>query len=254
MKIGENPPVSEDRKKYTDNEEKLAALKAKPVEDLSMEEFQALKSLKKENTDLVGKAQEEATAEDAERSMYDEAKAEDAERKVYDEAKAEDVVRTETKLAEEKLRFAQEATAQAEADAKAYAEKLATLQGTKTETGQPDGTGESPEQTSIEAEKGNRAKHLLGELFKKGETFNPFMGRIPKEIAAMGEELEEKIEGLNQAKLAEDFFEETIGQNISNIPKAYSVYGLLKGTEFSKRFKELESARLKKAGYSELTL
>lgn len=68
MKSLEQQSMSEDKKSYIDNEDRLAALKAKPVEDLSMEEFKALKEAKQANEGLEGKAQEEAGAEDAERA------------------------------------------------------------------------------------------------------------------------------------------------------------------------------------------
>ncbi|HEX7586572.1 MAG TPA: hypothetical protein VF390_02985, partial [Patescibacteria group bacterium] len=68
MKNLEQQLMSEDKKSYMDNEDKLAALKAKPAEDLSMEEFKALKEAKQANEGLMDKAQDEAGAEDIERA------------------------------------------------------------------------------------------------------------------------------------------------------------------------------------------
>lgn len=59
----------------------------------------------------------------------------------------------------------------------------------------------------------------------------------------------EASEGIDQGRLAEEFFSETIGNNISNTRSAYLVYGALKGTPFAGVFKTLEDRRLKEAGY-----
>ncbi len=62
----------------------------------------------------------------------------------------------------------------------------------------------------------------------------------------------EKIKQLSdedQEKLAERFHEDTIGRSIGNIPAANQVYMQTDGA-FSRKFKEIESARLKGAGYS----
>lgn len=57
-----------------------------------------------------------------------------------------------------------------------------------------------------------------------------------------------------QKELAREFFESTIGKDLGQVRSAYEVYMALKGTEFSKTFRELESERLVAAGYSPLTL
>lgn len=54
-----------------------------------------------------------------------------------------------------------------------------------------------------------------------------------------------------QEKIGKDFFDRTIGQNISNNRNAYEVYLVFKRTTFGKKFAELEDARLKEAGYEE---
>jgi hypothetical protein len=59
---------------------------------------------------------------------------------------------------------------------------------------------------------------------------------------------------IDQGALADDFFENTIGKDFMNNRQAYKVYTELKGTEFAQRFKELESERLKKAGFGEFNL
>src|SRR3989344_2816941 len=57
-----------------------------------------------------------------------------------------------------------------------------------------------------------------------------------------------------EATLADDFFENTIVKDFTSNKQAYKVYRELKGTEFAQRFKELESERLKKAGFGEFRL
>jgi len=121
MKNLEQQPMSENKKSYIDNEERMAALKAKPAEDLSMEEFKALKEAKQDNEGLVDKAQEEAGVEDAERQS-------EKEGKIYDEAKAEDTAHEQAKAAEEKLRLAEDARVKATEDAEAAAKVLEGIQ------------------------------------------------------------------------------------------------------------------------------
>src|SRR3989344_1601787 len=63
-----------------------------------------------------------------------------------------------------------------------------------------------------------------------------------------------KDPSIDQKALADDFFENTIVKDFTSNKQAYKVYRELKGTEFAQRFKELESERLKKAGFGEFRL
>jgi len=56
-----------------------------------------------------------------------------------------------------------------------------------------------------------------------------------------------------QSAVAEKFFNNTIIER-ADTRGAYKVYGMLKGTDFAARFKELESERLVSAGYAPLAL
>jgi len=77
---------------------------------------------------------------------------------------------------------------------------------------------------------------------------------LPDEENDTVAEIKEVFKNADQAKLAEEFFSETIGKDISNNSRAYNVYGLLKGTEFANKFKDLENNRLMRAGAGEFTL
>ena len=99
----------------------------------------------------------------------------------------------------------------------------------------------------------DEANHLLKNLFD-ARGLDPFWGAVPKECEDAANRLREIFKTLDQAALAQKFFDDTIGRRIDNNKQAYMVYGLLKGTAFANKFKELESARLKRAGYSELTI
>jgi hypothetical protein len=100
------------------------------------------------------------------------------------------------------------------------------------------------------------AKNLLNNLFDDGkkEELDPFWNRVSEEQEKDANKLKELFKELNQSSLAQEFFNETIGKSISNNKGAYMVYGLLKGTEFANKFKELESARLEKEGYGKFDL
>ncbi len=105
-------------------------------------------------------------------------------------------------------------------------------------------------------EKSEKADQLLKSLFIDGRNgeMDPFLNRVSEEQMERAEEFITASRGLDQSTLAQKFFDDTIGRNISNNEGAYMVYKLLKGTEFSSKFKELESARLKSAGFGEFTL
>lgn len=117
----------------------------------------------------------------------------------------------------------------------------------------------------VEGEKSHEdakeAKNLLKNLFNdadsntRGRSFNPFeSGNVSEEQRESIDKLTNLFKSLDQTALAQEFFDDTIGKRIDNNKAAYMVYGLFKGTEFSSKFKELESARLKRAGFGEFTL
>lgn len=83
----------------------------------------------------------------------------------------------------------------------------------------------------------------LMELFRSAgyESFHGQVDNIKESINKLSED--------EQEKLAETFFEQTIGKNIMNVKSAYQVYMQVGGV-FHKKFKELEDTRLKAAGYS----
>ena len=62
------------------------------------------------------------------------------------------------------------------------------------------------------------------------------------------------LSSADQEKMATEFFNDTIGRNISNNTNAYKVYMMFKGTSFGQKFKQLEDTRLKEAGYAGFTL
>lgn len=64
----------------------------------------------------------------------------------------------------------------------------------------------------------------------------------------------ESLSAPEQEVVATKFFDDTIGRSISNNRQAYLVYGALKGTAFSAKFKELESSRLQALGYGGLDI
>ncbi len=92
-------------------------------------------------------------------------------------------------------------------------------------------------------------KQQLMRLFIDGERYNPFWGRYPEGLDLR--EFRGIIGGLSettQRELAQYFFDQTIGEHISNNWKAYMVYGLLKGTTFGQEFQRRENERLIDAG------
>ena len=62
----------------------------------------------------------------------------------------------------------------------------------------------------------------------------------------------------SQQKIAEDYFNSTIGQGempvLNSLAEQYEIYNSLRGSKFSQKFKELEDARLTKYGHGTLTL
>lgn len=74
-------------------------------------------------------------------------------------------------------------------------------------------------------------------------SYDPKNAKVVDALAAVG-----KLNDAQQEKLAERFFAQAIIKQFDT-KGAYRPYGCLKGTAFSNKFRELEDARLKKAGY-----
>lgn len=96
----------------------------------------------------------------------------------------------------------------------------------------------------------DEAKIALLRIYMLGEKINPFDGRWPKDdILKPAKKALSELSAMEQKELAIDFFDDTIGRNISNNKNAYSVYGVFKNTPFGEKFKQLEDERLKAAGF-----
>ncbi|OGF74175.1 hypothetical protein A2W48_01075 [Candidatus Giovannonibacteria bacterium RIFCSPHIGHO2_12_44_12] len=107
-------------------------------------------------------------------------------------------------------------------------------------------------------EKLNQAKKLLLDSFgniEKTEVRGNYHVQS-RETEATLDEIKSVLKdpSIDQKALADDFFENTIVKDFTSNKQAYKVYRELKGTEFAQRFKELESERLKKAGFGEFRL
>jgi hypothetical protein len=113
------------------------------------------------------------------------------------------------------------------------------------------------EQTdSAETLPSEKTMKALMEMYGERDLFDPFMGETAA-AQPFAEEIREAFGSMTaeeQSEVAEKFFNETIGKAIMNNRGAYKVYGMLKGTPFANKFKELESDRLTSAGYTPLSL
>jgi hypothetical protein len=147
----------------------------------------------------------------------------------------------------EKVREAQESgdSVQIEAAEKAADEKYMVVtpeaapsspQGVVIEPGNQEGVGSLQEKVAVLVSLGKDAAYT---------------GRIDQEVLS---EIKAKFDTTNQVALAEEYFDKTIGTSISDNKFAYPVYQALKGTDFARRFAELEDARLKAAGYAGFSL
>lgn len=198
---------------------------------------QKLKSLEGSKKEMIGEAQEAAAEEDKLRTAWDEAHEEN---KKLDELKVQKAEEDATEI--EKIRAQIKAAGSAE-EIEGLARRLKRVE---------DGS----EDKDKKVEKYGRAAHLLKDLFTQAEGgwLDPFWNRVSKAHEEVEKELLTIFKDIDQRALAESFFNDTIGQSLDNVKSAYMVYKLLKGTEFANKFKELESARLRKAGYSELNI
>lgn len=99
------------------------------------------------------------------------------------------------------------------------------------------------------------AKLAMLRMYMQGEKINPWQGRYPEDsLMKPAEEALKNLSPADQEKMATNFFNDTIGRDISNNKNAYIVYGVFKNTPFGQKFKQLEDDRLKKAGYAGFTL
>lgn len=101
----------------------------------------------------------------------------------------------------------------------------------------------------------DNAKIAMLTMYMKGETFDPWWNKSPEDsLMNPAQEALKNLSPADQEKMASDFFNDTIGRNISNNKNAYKVYAMFKSTPFGQKFKQLEDTRLKEAGYSGFTL
>ena len=232
---------------YTAVEEAIKSTKAEIAEEMAagkMDEVIAsankVKELEAQKDALLAQAQEGAMAEDAERTTVVNAE------KMKDQAQEE-------AIEEDKKRTALVEIQKRQAEDKAKADAiLAEIQGgTLVEVASS--VEQAQEKASPEdTEKFNELKSGMTSLYRRGGTegqaFNNFSGQTSKEADDFKVKLKELSES-EQQKLGEDFFNDTIGKNISNNANAYKIYMAMGGTAFSKKFAEMEDARLKRAGY-----
>lgn len=99
-----------------------------------------------------------------------------------------------------------------------------------------------------EKKRGEVADGILRDLFRDNRLEPATLG-LSKKQAEMGKNLLSMLSGSEQRAAAERFFSSTVGENVDVARKAYNVYMMLRGSEFANRFKELEDARLRSAGF-----
>jgi hypothetical protein len=101
----------------------------------------------------------------------------------------------------------------------------------------------------------DNAKLAMLSMYMQGEQFDPAWNKYPEDsLIDSAQEALESLSSPDQEKMAIEFFNDTIGRDISNNKNAYKVYMMFKGTAFGQKFKQLEDARLKEAGFSGFTL
>ncbi len=99
------------------------------------------------------------------------------------------------------------------------------------------------------------AKLAMLRMYMQGEQFDPAWNKYPEDsLMNSAQEALKNLSSADQEKMATEFFNDTIGRNISNNKNAYKVYMMFKGTSFGQKFQQLEDARLKEAGYAGFTL
>jgi hypothetical protein len=105
------------------------------------------------------------------------------------------------------------------------------------------------------AKKINDAKLAVFRIYMEGDKIDPSWGKaLDANLMDPVKTAFENLSDADQEQVAADFFNETIGQDISNNKHAYHVYRHLKGTAFARKFHQLEDERLKNAGYGGFTL
>ncbi|EKE20250.1 MAG: hypothetical protein ACD_8C00033G0002 [uncultured bacterium] len=100
------------------------------------------------------------------------------------------------------------------------------------------------------SEKINNANLEMLRLFGEGDKIDPSWGRDPGELLTPARRSLEGMNDEDQEKVATEFFNKTIGRDISNNRYAYHVYRHFKSGAFGQKFKQLEDDRLKAAGYA----
>lgn len=212
---------STEREDFAKVEARMDEIKGMNMGDMSDDDLENVvaerKALRAQKEEMMGIAQVEAAAENQERS--------DAE-----------------KVAE---------VAKAEAEANAQAEKAKQIEERKqADAIQIEALSAEIKEGSIEKQQAENISEKLNEVTSSLMSLFESAGyrSFDDKVSGVEKSVGELPEG-DQEKLAEKFFEQTIGRSIGNIPRANKVY-LEIGGAFHKRFKELEDTRLKSAGYS----
>ncbi len=153
----------------------------------------------------------------------------------------EDSAALTQKAEEEAIALAQEAEAQAAVDAEQAEKIVAELKG----------EGQATEGNPADFEQASTLLSSLHSGVKTAERqIDMGMGTIAPAARASIQELKALLPKVNEAKLAEQFFQSTQGRT----EESYQVYMALKGTKFAETFRSLEDARLKAEGYDGFTL
>lgn len=121
------------------------------------------------------------------------------------------------------------------------------------EQAQKDVTAAEALVAQVKGREGNEkgVEQTLGLLVQLGKDIR-YSGMTAENRTRMNE-VRASLSGLNQRKLAEEFFASFVAQS-GGSEEVYEVYRALKGTEFASTFKELESARLQEAGHGDFKL
>jgi len=217
MKNFEEQPKQEQKNKSEADMKKMIA------ESVAAGDYEKVAALAKETQEKLRRG--ELSGENPKKTMYEEAQDEEDVRQA-----AETERQAAEKAAEEKARIDKE-----------EAEKLAAIR----EKIQGSGTENSQTETSTaekNTEKIQEIKASLMSLFNSAG-YNSWEEKS-KGIGAIEDEID-KLDQKSQEQLGEEFFNETIGKNYINNKEAYQVYQSLKESGVTKKFRELENARLK---------
>jgi hypothetical protein len=239
----------EKRAAFEGNAARAAEIQKEIAEAAATGDFAKIAELSAEGQQLKS-ANESVVAEDHQEGL--EMNAEFDAEKARQEAEEAKAV---AEAAAEQARFAQEAAEKAATDQSA-AEKLAEeIKSGSTKMENVADGGQLVEAAEKNETAMGNAQQGINSLLGKSNYFDPFanrgMGAVRDDIDQVRQALE-AAGALAQEELAEDFFNKTASQ--LDTRRAYVVYGALKGTAFSRKFRELENERLVSQGYSEFTL